>query len=382
MKILHVSPGFYPATYYGGPIFSTYALCNALARFPDVELRVLTSDMAGPAISQRIPVTDVPLRFPGYDVYVTRRVMRPDIAPGLLSRLWEMVGWADVILLTGIYSFPTIPTLVVSKIQRKPIVLSPRGSLKASHDWADAKRQRLKRAWEAICRAATPSRCLLHVTTNLERDASLARMPGLTARVVSNGVDVPCKLPEREWRPAGLMRLMTLGRLDPVKGLENLLRALPNLGQHVTLDLYGTGDTDYVASLCKLVSDLGVGDRVTFHGHVEDDEKRRAYFGADLLVLPSHTENFSMVVAEALAHGLPAIVSRGAPWEELETKGCGLWVSNEPDVLAEAIVALQDSDLASMGAHGRLWMQSEFSWDSKAREMMGLFEECLTCPPA
>ena len=93
MKILHVTPSYFPATFYGGPIFSTFAMCNALARRPDTELRVLTSDMAGPKLSQRLPETNMPTHLDvGYDVYYTKRVLLPDIAPGLLMRLWSQIG--------------------------------------------------------------------------------------------------------------------------------------------------------------------------------------------------------------------------------------------------------------------------------------------------
>ncbi|MEQ1578525.1 MAG: glycosyltransferase [Hyphomicrobium sp.] len=378
MKILHVMPSFYPATYYGGPIFSTYAMCNALARLPDIKLRVLTSDMAGPDISQRVPTTDLATRFPNYDVHVTRRTMRPDIAPGLLSQLWGMVGWSDVVLLTGTYSFPTIPTLLVCRLRGKPVLWSPRGALKASHDWQGANRRGLKRLWERICLLVRPHRCVLHVTTEMEKEASLARLPGLDAFVAANGVDVPADLPARDWQPGGTLRLMALGRLDTVKALENIIRALPEVRVPATLDVYGDGDQSYARQLLKLTEEQGLAQRVTFHGNVAGPAKLAAFMAADLLVLASHSENFSMVVAEALAHGVPVIVSRGAPWPEIEPKGCGKWVNNDPQTLAAAIEGLRGEDLAAMGARGREWMLADFSWESRSREMKSLFVQLVS----
>jgi hypothetical protein len=76
MKVLQVTPTYYPATYWGGPIFSTHALCNALATRHDIELRVLTTDAAGPKRAQRLKADAFPTRFPaGYDVYFTRRIL-------------------------------------------------------------------------------------------------------------------------------------------------------------------------------------------------------------------------------------------------------------------------------------------------------------------
>ncbi len=379
MKILHVMPSFWPATYFGGPIFSTYALCNALAGDPDVKLRVLTSDMAGPTIDNRIPVPSVPMYYMGgYEVYIARRTRLPDISWGLVAQLWRQVGWADVVLLTGTYSFPTIPTLLACKLRGKPAVWSPRGALKASNDWKDASRQNVKRLWEWVCCKVSPQRCVLHVTTEIERKASLARMPGFEACVIANGVDVPSELPPRELRPEGRLSLMVLGRLDPVKALENLIDALALVGPEVTLDVYGTGDVSYLRLLQERTAALGVSARVSFHGHVESEAKTSAFLSADVLVLPSHSENFSMVVAEALAHGVPAIVSHGAPWPEIDARGCGLWVDNAPASLAAAIRVMGARNLLAMGERGRIWMQSDFGWESKAREMNQLFRKLVS----
>jgi glycosyltransferase involved in cell wall biosynthesis len=375
MKILHITPAYYPATYWGGPIFSTLALCNALSRLPGVELRVLTCDTAGPELSQRLPIENSPVRFPqGYDVYYTRRLLGRDIAPGLLARLWGMVGWADAVLLTAIYSFPTLPALVTCRLQNKPLIWSPRGALQARYEWGGAKRQFLKRAFERICWLAKPPRCVLHVTSEAEKEASLSLLPCYDAAIIPNGVDAPVSLPHRTWKPDGVLRLMFLSRLDPKKGLENLLAAMGRLSPKTTLDVYGTGDPSYVRSLKKLTADFGLSARVQFHGHVDGKEKLAAFTRADLFVLPTHSENFGMAVAEALAHGVPAAVSHGAPWAELVIRGCGRWFPNDPEALAASIEALRSEDLGTMGGRGRAWMQEEFVWDSRATQMKGLFD--------
>ena len=372
--MLQVTPTYYPATYWGGPIFSTHALCNALATRHDIELRVLTTDAAGPKRAQRLKADAFPTRFPaGYDVYFTRRILARDIAPGLLARLWPMVGWADVVHLTGTYSFPTIPTLAVCRLRDKPVLWSPRGALQASHEWSEVRRRSLKHFWESVCRLVKPSRCILHVTAEVEKATSLAQLPGFETAVISNGVDVPDTLPERDWTPNNVLRLMLISRLDKIKGLENLLRALPHIKRPTTLDVYGTGERQYVRSLKSLAVELDISHRVRFHGHVDGATKLAAFTNADLFVLPSYSESFGIVVAEALAHGVPAVVSQGAPWPKLEANRCGRWVSNAPEVLADAVEAMRDQDLAAMGQRGREWMREEFGWEQIADKMHELF---------
>ncbi len=379
MKVLHVTSAYYPATFFGGPIFSTYSMCNSLASLPNMQLRVLTTDMAGPKLEDRISVPAHPMRYPaGYDVYFARRRLPRGISPGLLPLLWRFSAWADVIWLNGTYSFPTIPGLLASRLRSKPVVWSPRGALQASHEWGSAQRPVLKRAFERICRTLRPARCVLHVTAGVEREASLIRLPGFEAALIPNGVELPSELPGRAWQPSGVLRLMFISRLDPKKGLENLLRALAIADAKTVLSVYGTGDAAYVQSLKALTANLGIRSRVTFHGHADGDKREAAFTSADLFVFPTHSENFGMVVAEALARGVPAVVSRGAPWAGLEPKGCGLWVDNSPEVLSQAIDTLRGAPLAAMGLRGRSWMQDEFQWPARAAEMMALFERLLS----
>lgn len=377
MKVLHVTPSYWPATYFGGPIFSTYALCNALASMPGIQLRVLTSDMAGPSLQQRIPAYRVPMRYrEGYDVYIARRILRPDIAPGLLARLWELISWADVVLLTATYSFPTLPTLLICRIKDKPVVWSPRGALQASHQWTGVKRRLPKAAFEAVCGSIKPRRAVLHTTADIEKVASTTLLPQYPAVIISNGVEVP-QLADRVWRPNGALRLMFISRLDPKKGLERLLSTLPLLPDFISLDIYGTGDERYVDSLRCHVDKLQIGRRVHFHGHVNGEQREAAFNAADIFVFPTFSENFGMVVAEALARGIPVIVSHGAPWPELDSRGCGRWVENSPEALASSIMEIADLNLPAMGARGREWMKRDFSWESKAAEMSALFDSLI-----
>jgi glycosyltransferase involved in cell wall biosynthesis len=84
-----------------------------------------------------------------------------------------------------------------------------------------------------------------------------------------------------------------------------------------------------------------------------------------------------MVVAEALAHGVPVIVSRGAPWKRVEEVGCGLWVENDRESLAEAVTRMSVMPLSTMGHRGREWMEKEFSWDLMASALARRYAEIM-----
>lgn len=378
MRILHVTPAYYPATKLGGPIFSVYGLNNALARMTQIELRVLTTDAAGPGLSSRlaVPVTN-PVRYPsGYDVYFCRRLIGHEVAPRMLWRLVPLIRWAEVVHLTATYSFSTIPTLLMCRLLGKPIIWSPRGALQATHEWPDARRRSLKTLWDRLCDLIVRGgRCFLHVTSEQERVASLARIPHALAQVIRNGVEIPETLPTRDWRPGGTTRLLFIGRLDRKKGIENLFRALASLrGQAFALEICGTGEVQYVRALKELSVSLGIAAQMTFTGHVDGEDKLKAFMRADLCVVPSHSENFAMVVAESLAHGVPVVASKGTPWPMLLKHKCGDWVENSPECLATAIHRICSMPLSDLGQNGRQWMQSEYSWRAVAEEMHELYQ--------
>jgi glycosyltransferase involved in cell wall biosynthesis len=367
MKVLHVSPSFYPATYYGGPIYSTSALCNALVDLPNIELRVLTTDTAGPNRS-RIRVDSVPSRLPqGYEVYYCRRWWGEDIAPGLFARLWSMIRWADVVHLTGVYSPPTVPTLFIAKMLNKAVVWSLHGALQS---WPGSRHKQSKAVWTGACNLLCDSeRVTLHVTSESEKEESSRLIGNAVVCVIPNGVDLP-ELEERSSSQSlKTWQLLYLGRLHPIKGIENLVRAVARNRDTVTLSIVGDGEADYVGSLRSLVSDLALDDRVKFHGHLTEEAKTREFINSDACVVSSFKESFCIVVAEALAHGVPVITSTGTPWQRVEEIGCGLWVDNSPDALSAAIRKLQAMPIKEMGKRGREWMQREFLWSAIGKRM-------------
>jgi glycosyltransferase involved in cell wall biosynthesis len=284
-----------------------------------------------------------------------------------------MVRWADVVTVSGVYSFPTIPTLLLCRLAGKPVVWFPHGSFQR---WEGGTKPNLKRAWDAACDALlAPGRSVVRATSEAEAADCRARIPRAGVVVVPNGVDVPSPLPARDWLPGGILRLLYLGRLHPIKGIGNLLRAVGMLADlPVRLEICGSGEAGYERELRSLASELGPGDAVRFRGHVDGEEKSAAFLRADLCVVPSFSENFGMVVAEALAHGVPVIAGRGTPWAELESRGCGLWVENSPASLAEAVRRLRTEPLEDMGRRGREWMAGSFGWKAVASSMVAIYE--------
>ncbi len=349
MKILHVAPSFYPATWWGGPIWSTKAICDGIHQTPGMELRVLTTDAASPHQRDQISPADLP-----YPVHYARRIAGHSVAPGLLARLPAAIRWADLVHLTATYSFPTLPTLALARLIGRPVVWSPRGALQATEDWGAAPRRRIKTLFTQAAQAMRSGHAVLHVTSAAEAAGSVRHLPGIQTVVIPNCVEIPSDVQ----RPAQAdrLRLMYLGRLHPKKGLDLLFDAMDQLPPHVTLDVYGTGAPDYVGTLQRRAS-----DRIRLHGHVEDAGKARAFGSADLFILPSHSENFGIAVAEALAHAVPVITTKQTPWQAINRQGCGRCVDLAKTDLASEIMRLAGADLRRMGEKGRDWVHRDFT---------------------
>lgn len=372
MRVAHISPSFHPALVYGGPTRTLFGLARATAA-EGAEVRVLTTNANGPSAVLDVDTSREHLIEPRLTVRYASRAMPDSISPQLLASLDAWISWADVVHLTAVYSFPTIPTLAVCRARSKPLVWSPRGSLQR---WEHTSNRVLKTGWERICRALLPSRTLLHATSTAEAEQARLRIPGLDAVIVPNGVDVP-ECP-RHIAGTGALRLLSLGRLDPIKGLENLIDAFVAASASepgMQLTIAGSGAPQYEAQLRERSRASGLAPRIRFAGSVNEATKAALLSETDVLVLASHSENFGLVAAEALAHGVPVIASRGTPWEALELRGCGLWVPNDVRSLADAILRARQLPLLEMGGRGRAYVREELGWRPIARRMLAAYAE-------
>jgi glycosyltransferase involved in cell wall biosynthesis len=234
----------------------------------------------------------------------------------------------------------------------------------------------LKKALWPLQKRALERADMLHATSEAEYHE--IRALGLKAPVVilPNGIDVPERVGRSIEDENTLNRrtLLFLSRIHPKKGIDRLLNAWAALeSQHLEWDLViaGTGESAHVEEIKVLIEKLGV-KRVDFVGPLYGDSKAAAYQNAELFVLPTHSENFGMAVAEALAHGCPAVVGTGAPWAGLRTEECGWWVEITVESLKNTLSSAfgrSREELQVMGERGRKWMEREYGWSSIAQKM-------------
>jgi phosphatidyl-myo-inositol dimannoside synthase len=202
----------------------------------------------------------------------------------------------------------------------------------------------------------------------------------IPVQLIPNGVDLAAFAPATI-SPSGSLRLICVARLIERKGQHHLIHAvrlLTDRGVDVTLDLVGTGDAE--AANRALAHDLGVAERVRFLGYVPREQIAAHYQAADVFVLPSFNEGMSVATLEAMAAGLPTVVTRTGGTAELVEDGVSGMIFNWGDIatLAQHMSQLaQDRPRAQrMGAAARARAQ-RFTWDAAATRYCELFRELV-----
>lgn len=250
-----------------------------------------------------------------------------------------------------------------------PLVVSPHGMLQP---WARRHHRHRKRIAWVLAERAVLSRADLLQAMSLQELASFraARLfqPAIVHPV---GIDIPVALPpsqisDRSNRVARPRTCLFLSRLHPIKGLPLLFNAWSEVQPAGwRLVIAGPDQHGHRAAMASLANRLGIDGSVTFVGPIHGAEKWKLFADADLFVLPSHSENFGVVVAEALAAGTPVITTTGTPWDALPASGAGWWVPSDVTSLAAAVreaTSLPPGVLREMGARGRELARTRCDW--------------------
>lgn len=265
---------------------------------------------------------------------------------------------------------------------RIPLVIQPHGMLEP---WALEHRAWKKRiAMRLFQRRDLDAVDLLIAST--AREAQSLRRAGFNrpVAIIPHGIRPVAEEPNARTSGSGvsshLRTVLFLSRLHPTKGLPILISAWARLHpQGWRLVIAGPDEGGHLREIQSLIRRLSLSETVQCVGEARDEVKSALYRAADLFVLPTYTENFGLVVAEALAYGVPVITTRGAPWAELETHRCGWWIEIGEEPLFRALreaIAMSDKARREMGARGRELAQ-RFEWAGIAGQLHAAYRWAL-----
>lgn len=361
MNALHVIAGLDPC--YGGPSRSVPSLCTALQSTGCRTLLLAVRESG----SSEVPGSEAFKQ----DFERTPVLKALRVSKGLRRALGEQIATSDILHAHGLWLMPNVYAGRIAAVAAKPLVVSSRGMLAPAALEAGALKKRI--FWCLVQGPAYSRAAAWHAAT-LE-EASHIRDFGIRApiAIIPNAVDLP-ELPATHAAGAMQRTLLFMSRLHPHKGLPSLIDAWARIAPEWpdwNLVIAGPAEGGYEAQIKAKVESLGA-PRINFVGAVYGIEKDALMATADLFVLPSKSESFGLAVAEALGAGLPAVVTKGAPWSGLETNGCGWWIDHGHEPLAAALSAamsLPPEQRRSMGERSRAWMARDFAWSAIAQQM-------------
>lgn len=358
---------------HGGPSRSITALCSALAQ-TDVDVELFTLKDRDPASLPILPSSQrVQLHIlPGHQASIrsARRLGRQvanALHPGD-SVIHEHGMW-----------LPTNHVVArTAYVNHVPRIVSPRGMLSK---WAlGFRRWKKELAWSLYQRRDLELATVVHVTSEQEGDEVRESGMRQPLAVIPNGIDLP-SIAERLPTDDAPRRALFLSRIHPKKGVLELVEAWHRVRPSGwELVIAGPDDERHEREVRGAIERCGLTKSIVLVGAVSDGAKWPLYASADLFVLPTFSENFGIVVAEALASGLPVITTKGAPWAGIERHRCGWWTEIGVEPLERALreaTALDPGGLRCLGRRGRDFVLAEFSWGRVSADMKGVYDWML-----
>lgn len=363
LRVLLLTSKLSPAA--GGLAVSVPGLAHSIDQLKGIEMHVMgTRDRVDPGAAERWGP-----RVHAFDVKGPQTLQ---YAPRMGSAIDTLAP--DLTDVQGLWTYSSLVSLRYANSSGTPYIVTPRGMLQP---WA-----RRNSAWKkhlaSMVFEKKHIRGAIALRATSEIEAQHFRDMGLTnpVAIIPNGL----VLPDLAARTSGPLRtILFLSRIHPVKGVEFLLNAWADL--HIgfpnwEVTIAGIDQNGHEAKLKKMAERLGL-PRVQFVGEVQGAPKQTLYRNADLFVLPTRTENFGLVVAEALAQQTPVITTTNAPWEGLSEKGCGWWIHLDQATLTSTMrnaLSCPSEELAAMGRIGRDWVERDFSMAQVAEKMSDVYQ--------
>lgn len=373
MKALHAISGIWEHT--GGPAESVPRLCSSLVKLGN-KITILT--LEGP-----LSIAALESKSDGVEIITLPHYRQMSL--GVFKASLDLVQNYDIVHGHGLW-LPLNWAAGNAAIKNgKPLLITTRGALNPN---ALNHSRYKKRIFGALLdnRYLRAARCI-HVTSH---DEYLAiRQYGLKnpVAIIPNGVhqDIVKHIPSddafrsKHGIPPEVKILLFLSRISWEKGLEDLAVAWQKIAAAFSdwqLVIVGPGKPEYVAKLKNTFDSIVGGKKVLWLGPLEGGDKFAAYASASLFVLPSHTENFSLVTIEALAAGVPVVTTHGTPWSELPKNGCGWWVPVGAEgitvALREAMI-MPEEKLKEMGLRGNDLIGEKYTWPVIARQVSEVY---------
>ena len=305
MKILQLSASYKPAYIYGGPTMSVSMLAEQLV-IAGQDVTVYTTTANG--LSELSIEIANPVLVDGVTVVYFKRITKDHthLSPSLLTHLWRTARDYDMIHIHAWWNLVSVLGCLVALMRKVPVIISPRGTL--SNYSFHNKNNNIKSIMHSWLGKPLLKKCCIHTTSSNEYDVMKTMLPNNTIFNIPNFINLT-KNKFSGYQSTDHLRLIFFSRIEEKKGLDILLNALKSVTIPYKLTIAGDGNNEYVNQLKKMALDNGITDQVEWIGF-QTANKYELLYNHDVMILPSHDENFGNVVIESLSVGTPVLISR------------------------------------------------------------------------
>jgi glycosyltransferase involved in cell wall biosynthesis len=377
MKILHVIPSISPHS--GGPAYALSQYANMAMDWAEVSIYTTWEGWEAKEGTRQIReywklASEVDLRC--FEYKGTHSWKRSRSLMEALSR--ETTSF-DVLHIHACFSWISTQTARWADKQGIPFIRRPLGTLSA-YSRSAGMRWLKKIYWELQEKQTLSNSCQIHCTSKREAD-EVHRLMGesVNTAVVPISIDIPPQV--KSSKHSDHLKLGYLGRIHPKKNLELLFRAMAEVLDPITLSIAGDGEEAYIDDLKQLSNQLGVAQQIEWKGFVSGEEKSHFFEQIDWYVLPSLHENFGIAVVEALAQGVPVIISDQVDVaDEIKNATAGLIHSLDQGELIEKLTrACQISEemYEEYHVHARQLAESKFSREMISQKLNQMYRDCV-----
>ena len=373
MNILHVIPSYKPAYVYGGPIYSSSALCEQLVA-EGHKVTVVTTTANG---KEELNVQQgVVQQVDGVDTIYFKRLTKDHthFSPALISYLYRNIKKYDAVHIHSWWNLVSIFTLLVCYVRRVRPVVSPRGML--SDYILETNHNFQKKIIQKVVGDPLLSKVKFHATSLAEVHEIKKMYPASQVAEIFNFVTVP-EGPVAPKVVQPKIRFVFLSRIDPKKGLELLFKALSMVSFPYELTIAGPYKEDYLEQLKALTREYGIDQHISWVGPVYGDAKFKLLRDHDVMVLTSHNENFANIVIESLAMGTPVLISNMVGLSTYISDNQLGWISGIDPLhikeILEQVYAERDR-LPTMSAAAPALMQRDFDRSRLVNKYIELYK--------
>jgi len=373
LKILQINASYKPAFIYGGPTMSVSMLSEQLVKAGE-SVNVFTTTANGNAeLPAKTETVD------GVTVTYFKRLTKDHthFSPALLANTWRRAKDYDIVHIHAWWNLVSVLSCLAAIMRGVPVVLSPRGTL-SSYSFNN-KNSFIKNLIHRCLGLPLLKRSYIHTTSAIELAA--IKSIGATKNIcnIPNFIKLGKLNQYVDDKPDASLKLIFFSRIEEKKGLDILLNALKTVTIPYTLTIAGGGDDSYIDQLKKLAAENNIADKISWIGF-QGADKFDLLAKHDLMILPSHDENFGNVVIESLSVGTAVLISENVGLADYVAENNMGWIcQTNAASLSDAInrIGNHNPELKNIREFAPAKVRDDFNEDNLVKKYIEMYNTII-----